>query len=85
MCCGNRRKNAAPRIEQIAQPPVPRPQAQAMRPPVSFEYTGQTSLAVIGPITRAMYRFSAPGSRIPVDARDAPAVAAVPNVRRASA
>ena len=62
--------------------PGPPPQAPPVRPPVAFEYTGQTSLAVTGPITRATYRFPVPGARVTVDERDAAAVGAVPNVRR---
>ena len=85
MCCGNRRKNVvANGAQRNEERPGPSAQAPLTRPPVAFEYTGQTSLAVIGPFTRATYRFPAPGSRIPVDARDAPAVAAVPNLRRAA-
>lgn len=84
-CCGNRRANAgAPPPRQPEQRPKP------VAPPVSvgsitFEYTGKTALAVTGPITRANYRFPEPGARVPVDARDAGAVAAVPNVRRVTA
>ena len=82
-CCGNRRASAAatsaPKREQRPPPVAPSPSAL---PPVTFEYTGKTALAVTGPITRATYRFPVPGARVPVDARDAGAVAAVPNVRR---
>jgi len=81
-CCGNRRANpgAAParQPEQRSKPAAP---AVSLHP-VTFEYTGKTALAVTGPITRAHYRFPEPGARVPVDARDAGAVAAVPNVRR---
>lgn len=85
MCCGNRRKSTVASLPQrVEQRSGPLPQAEPARPPISFEYTGQTSLAVIGPFTRATYRFSAPGARVPVDARDAAAVAAVPHVRRAA-
>lgn len=81
-CCGNRRARAvyapAPKQEQRPTPVV------ATRPPVTLEYTGQTSLAVTGPVTRTTYRFAAPGARVPVAASDAGAVAAVPNVRRVS-
>jgi hypothetical protein len=84
-CCGNQRANAgtaaAPRVERRSRPV---PAAPAARPPVTFEYTGKTALAIIGPITRVTYRFPAPGVRVPVDARDAGAVSAVPNVRRTS-
>jgi hypothetical protein len=49
--------------QRFAQPPKPETAA--------FEYIGQTSLSVIGTITRATYRFPVPGSRISVDPRDA--------------
>jgi hypothetical protein len=81
-CCGQKREHVTP-----ARPPQhvqPRPTATApsARPPITFEYTGKTSLAVTGPITRASYRFLLPGAKVSVDARDAGAVAAVPNIRR---
>jgi len=50
---------------------------------VAFEYVGETSLTVSGPVTGARYRFPAPGSRLDVDARDAAYVGAVPSLRRA--
>jgi hypothetical protein len=82
-CCGNRRAGAvaalAPGREQRPRPVAP---VLPAPPPVTFEYTGKTSLAVTGPITRATYRFPVPGARVPVHASDAAAVAALPNVRR---
>jgi hypothetical protein len=83
MCCGNRRANAVATLAHgIGQQPRGVPQARPERPQVRFEYTGQTSLAVIGNITGATYRFPAPGAIVPVDGRDAAAVSGVPNVRR---
>ncbi len=49
---------------------------------VHFEYTGKTGLTVLGPITGSRYRFSGPGAVVAVDRRDAPSIAAVPNLRR---
>jgi hypothetical protein len=46
-----------------------------------FEYTGQTTLTVRGPITGWMYRFSKLNARIAVDGRDASALMGVPNLR----
>jgi hypothetical protein len=34
-------------------------------------------------VTGRHYRFARPGARLPVDERDAPSMAAVPNLRRA--
>jgi hypothetical protein len=81
-CCGSRRVRAAIPAPKREQGPRAVGSAPAALPPVIFEYTGKTALAVTGPITHAIYRFSVPGARVPVDARDAGAVAAVPNVRR---
>ena len=84
-CCGNGRARvvaaSAPQREQRPGPVAP---ARSAPQPVTFEYTGKTALAVTGPITRATYRFPVPGARVPVDAKDAAAVAGVPNVRRAT-
>jgi hypothetical protein len=82
-CCGQKREHVTPAPPpQRVQPRPMAPARSAPPPPITFEYTGKTSLAVTGPITRASYRFLAPGAMVPVDARDAGAVAAVPNVRR---
>lgn len=50
--------------------------------PVLFEYTGATAMTVIGPMTRRVYRFPLRGARVAVDRRDAPHMAATPNLRR---
>ena len=81
-CCGQKREHVTPAPPPQRVQPRPMAAAPSAPPPITFEYTGKTSLAVTGPITRASYRFLAPGAKVPVDARDAGAVAAVPNVRR---
>ncbi|MGD9101160.1 MAG: hypothetical protein PVF45_11830 [Anaerolineae bacterium] len=43
---------------------------------------GKTALTVLGPISRKRYRFGGPGARLEVDGRDAPALIAVPKLRR---
>lgn len=60
--------------------PVSRPVIQ--RSAVSFEYVGASAMMVVGPITGQRYRFSHPGTALEVDLRDAPAMMAVPNLRR---
>jgi hypothetical protein len=40
-------------------------------------------MTVIGPATGSRYRFGQPGAKVVVDARDAAALSAVPNLRRA--
>jgi hypothetical protein len=81
-CCGGKRARsvAVPTVTRVqpSRPVAPAVSAQ----PVTFEYIGNTALTVTGPMTRATYRFRAPGARVPVDARDARAVAALPHVRR---
>jgi hypothetical protein len=39
-------------------------------------------MTVAAPVTGAAYRFVGPGSRLQVDLRDAPSLAALPNLRR---
>ncbi len=86
-CCGSSR--AA--FSQSQQPPA-KP-GNAARPPgqiainsrpevLYFQYVGRTSLVVQGTFSRAIYRFPAAGIVLAVDPRDAPGMAAVPNLRR---
>jgi hypothetical protein len=83
-CCGNGRARVAAALARSREPrPIPAVRPAPNRPAVVFEYLGQTALAVTGPITRVNYRFPAPGARVPVDASDAGAIAAVPHLRRA--
>ncbi|MBZ5726327.1 MAG: hypothetical protein LAP87_15175 [Acidobacteriia bacterium] len=49
---------------------------------VVFEYTGRTGMAVMGPVTRATYRFDGFGARVSVDGRDGVALATVRALRR---
>lgn len=88
-CCGGKR--AAFRRSGVDGPraePQERAPAGTMRglppPPVLFEYVGETGLTARGPVTGARYRFAEPGARVAVDGQDAPSMAAVPNLRRAS-
>jgi len=56
--------------------------AAGAAPPETFEYTGRTSLNVVGPVTGARYFFARQGARAGVDARDAAALLGVPVLRR---
>ena len=49
---------------------------------VLFQYTGVTALTVTGSITRKTYRFNFPNSIVSVDFIDAPAMKAVPVLRK---
>jgi hypothetical protein len=48
---------------------------------VEFEYTGQGSLVVTGPLTGTEYRFAGNGARVRVLGEDAPSVVSVPGLR----
>jgi hypothetical protein len=73
-CCGQKRRQVA--ITGAA------PAAPASRATSLFEYTGRTSLSVIGPATRTSYRFSHPGARVLVDGRDRASLATIPALRQ---
>ena len=83
-CCNDKRATWATSIPGGARPETLR---MAMAPPpirkVAFEYTGGTGLQVLGPVTKVRYRFPSQGTMVEVDARDAPYMAGVPNLRRA--
>ena len=78
-CCGQRRmqlslsgQTAAVANRIIA---VPSPQ-------VLFEYTGKTGMTVLGSGTGRSYRFSEPGARVQIDARDVHSLVGIQNLRR---
>lgn len=82
-CCGRRRELAG----QAAAPETAETQLRWSAPvgrATVFEYVGATGLTATGPITGQRYRFNRPGEQLAVDARDAPALMAVPNLRRAA-
>jgi hypothetical protein len=80
-CCGKNR--ALPAVDFHAEP---RPaHTQQVPGPQYFEYVGNTGLTTVGPVTGRRYRFAHPGARLPIDARDAPSMAGVPNLRKAPA
>jgi hypothetical protein len=47
---------------------------------VYLRYWGEAGITVIGPVTGRAYRFAATGSTVAADPRDAPSLAAVPQV-----
>jgi hypothetical protein len=47
-----------------------------------FQYVGKAALTVAGPVSGKHYRFSAPGATVEADARDAPSLEQVPQLRR---
>ena len=79
-CCGKMR-------QQIVQATSAAPVEQKVNPSnaqfaISFEYTGQTGLTVIGPASGRRYRFDAPGAQVAVDPRDRPGLARVEALRQ---
>ena len=71
-CCGKKR-------QQLAADAI----SAAPHPTVTFEYTGTSAFAVIGPASGNRYAFEEPGARVEVDARDWRFLATVQNLRRA--
>jgi hypothetical protein len=49
---------------------------------VTFEYIGNTAMAVIGGVSRLRYTFIKPGTKVEVDARDRASLAAIPHLRQ---
>jgi hypothetical protein len=83
-CCGKartpvRQVTPTPRNRSAAAPPS-QPQPFAGQT-AHFRYFGQTGITVTGPASSRVYRFSANGAPMIVDARDAAALARVPNLR----
>jgi hypothetical protein len=83
-CCGQARTQ----VRQAISNQTAKPAAVAPRPPqppaaqqVYFNYFGRTGITVTGPTSSRVYRFVASGAPILVDARDAAALARVPNLR----
>ncbi len=87
-CCGSQRAqyhtsaHSGPVEAASAVHPSPRVVSTTT---LNFEYVGQTGMTAVGPLTGKRYRFNFPGAVVPVDSRDGPSIAAVPNLRRAKA
>jgi hypothetical protein len=73
-CCGQARAKIASEEQKSSRKPV--------SGAVTFEYTGPTSLTIVGPYTRTQYHFPCSGARVPVNGRDSVAFAAVRALRR---
>lgn len=87
MCCGKNR--AAARAAAVAGGVAGRGHAATAVAPVPpsatseimFEYMGNGSAAIRGPVSGRVYRFAAPGDRVRVDARDRPGLSSMAAVR----
>ena len=77
-CCGGN-------VTRSARPLTPQSSGNSaghwVSQPVEFEYTGQGSLVVTGPLTGTEYRFTGRGARVRVLGEDVPSVVSVPGLR----
>jgi hypothetical protein len=78
-CCGQRRMRVSLSGQATA---VENRMIAVPSPQVLFEYTGKTGMTVVGSGTGRSYRFSVPGARVLIDARDVHSLVGVENVRR---
>jgi hypothetical protein len=76
-CCGHKTEPMQGGAGISIRPTAP---ALSAHSPV-FQYTGPTSMAVIGP-SGLRYSFRAAGQRLPVDPRDLRSLTTVPHLRR---
>lgn len=84
-CCGNNRARlygAVPPQMATGNTSVPPAPPRAAAAAVVFEYMGETAVSAIGAVTRTLYRFVGKRAQVRVDARDAPSVGRVPNLRK---
>ncbi len=80
MCnCGNKRNELTQSLSGAVTDERVHSQ---MWPDVSFEYTGNSGLSVIGGITGKKYRFNHTGDVQLIDYRDASGMMAIPVLRR---
>ena len=85
-CCGKQRMSlnemtranhsAAAARTEAGLPP------RLLHAKVFFEYAGQKSMTVIGPVTGKRYRFTGPGAVTEVDLRDRASLAGVPHLKQ---
>lgn len=77
-CCGKARAAASGPANVSRRPAVPGTTNTSVR----FEYTGETSMVVIGPVTRQRYQFTGRGAQVRVDVRDRGYLLGIPNLRQ---
>ncbi|MBI1782070.1 MAG: hypothetical protein HYR66_11985 [Sphingobacteriales bacterium] len=72
MCnCGNKRSQYSNQTMTLSKSVVSDEITKQMWPDVKFEYTGLTTLTIIGSVTRKKYRFHHPNDVQVIDYRDA--------------
>lgn len=76
-CCGEKRHHI-PQTQGKNQttPKVPQPRFS-----IVLEYTGQSTLIAIGPVSGRRYRFEGSGARLSIDPRDRVGLASIPKLR----
>ncbi|MGB8478326.1 MAG: hypothetical protein WCE63_05745 [Acidobacteriaceae bacterium] len=74
-CCGNGRRILT--LEPQTHPGTVRVD-RAMYRAALFQYTGNSSLTVVGSGTKTVYQFNGRGSRVVVNGRDVASLATVP-------
>jgi len=77
-CCGKARA-AGSGTPSISRPPIV---PGATNRNVRFEYTGDTTMMVIGPVTGQRYHFAARGAQVRVDLRDRSYLLGIPKLRQ---
>jgi hypothetical protein len=82
MCCGKGRAQLNTRRNQPGSIPPYVAAPDPQQPRVSFVYLGNTAMTVTGPVSGLEYRFSQPGSRLEVDARDRILLASIRQLRQ---
>lgn len=83
-CCGKARTQLQGKMSSQRTKPVPSAASQPQQSSgqsAHFSYFGKTGITVTGPVSSRVYRFSANGAPVAVDARDASSLARVPNLR----
>ncbi len=83
-CCGKSRSQIQGTISNQRPKPIPRAASQPqvrVGDSAYIRYFGKTGLTVTGPVSSRIYRFSANGAPVAVDARDVASLARVPNLR----
>lgn len=76
-CCGRKRAELATTAQATASAP-------RIGGATAMQYAGHTSLSVRGPVTGRIYHFAASGAVLAIDPRDAPSLAAIPQLRPAN-
>jgi hypothetical protein len=83
-CCGKARSQIQGTISSQKPKPTPSAASQSLArvgDSAYIGYFGKTGLTVTGPVSSRIYRFSANGAPVAVDARDVASLARVPNLR----